>query len=217
MNKNNNKKTWISEHINDIYVKRSKKDGYRSRAVYKLQEIDKKDKLFKPGQYIIDLGASPGSWSQYISYKIQQKNNFLFKKNKINSKIIALDILPINPINGVQVIQADLFNKKMWSYIKNFIDRQFVDIIISDISPSISGISSIDIPCIYNLLDITLEFSSNFLKKDGNILVKCFHGKEYDIFLKKLKYLFNIIKVRKPLASRSRSNEIFIICKEFRF
>ncbi|WWO99665.1 MAG: 23S rRNA (uridine(2552)-2'-O)-methyltransferase RlmE [Candidatus Dasytiphilus stammeri] len=197
---------WLQEHFNDKYAQQAKKMGVRSRAWFKLDEIQKIDRLLQPNMIVIDLGAAPGSWSQYA---IQQIG--------LNGQVIACDLLPINPIKNVNFLQGDCSNqevrKKLFSMIKN---KRKVNLIMSDMSPNISGIHVTDIPRMIFLAEIALEICKRSLYLNGSFLVKMFNGEGLDQYLQNLRTLFKTVRIRKPEASRARSREIYIVATEFK-
>ena len=193
-------KAWIHEHINDEYVKRAQKEGYRARAAYKLTEIDDKDKLIKPGMTIVDLGATPGSWSQVVTQRL-----------KGQGRIIALDILEMEPIKGVEFIQGDFREEAVLKQLENSLNGKQVDLVIADMAPNITGITIVDQAGAAYLTELALEFSKEWLKPSGNFLVKVFIGEGFDEILKNMRLLFDKVVTRKPKASRGRSNEVYLL------
>ncbi|WP_343182895.1 SAM-dependent methyltransferase [Buchnera aphidicola (Neophyllaphis podocarpi)] len=200
--KSKSSSNWLKEHFNDKYVKLSLKNNLRSRSWFKLQQIDYKYSLFKKNMNIIDLGSAPGGWSNYAINRIGSK-----------SKIIACDILPMNPIIGVKFIQGDLRKYSTLKSILQSIKGKKINFIMSDISPNISGNSIIDSLKSTNLCELVLKISIKFLDKYGFILIKSFYGTEFESLIKKIKLIFFEVKIHKPDASRSRSREIFILAK----
>ncbi len=193
-------KAWIHEHINDEFVKRAQKEGYRARAAYKLTEIDDKDKLIKPGMTIVDLGATPGSWSQVVTQRL-----------KGQGRIIALDILEMEPIKGVEFIQGDFREEDVLKQLENSLNGKHVDLVIADMAPNITGITIVDQAGAAYLTELALEFSKEWLKPNGNFLVKVFIGEGFDEILKNMRLLFDKVVTRKPKASRGRSNEVYLL------
>ncbi|MBE9568593.1 MAG: 23S rRNA methyltransferase, partial [Proteobacteria bacterium] len=192
----------------DEYVRRSQQDGYRSRAIYKLIEIDKKDRLVKPGMTIIDLGAAPGGWSEYCVKKLGKKGT-----------MVALDILPMEPIDDVTIIQGDfredaVFEELMAVMKKSGTDGS--DLVISDMAPNISGVESVDMPRAYYLCDLALDMARQVLKPGGGLLVKLFQGEGFEAYSKELKASFSKVVMRKPKASRPRSREIYALATGFK-
>lgn len=196
---------WLKEHFKDEFVLRSKKEGWRSRAIYKLEEIDEKDKLIKPNMTVVDLGAAPGGWSQYAMHKVGH-----------NGIVIALDILKMDPIAGVHVIEGDFREASVLNELETVINGRPIDLVISDIAPNTSGIRGVDQPRMMYLLELVLDFSIHHLKKDGNFLMKVFQGEGFEAFLKLLKTHFTSVVTRKPKASRDRSPEIYLLARGFK-
>lgn len=193
-------KAWIHEHINDEFVKRAQKEGYRARAAYKLTEIDDKDKLIKPGMIIVDLGASPGSWSQVVVQRL-----------KGQGRVIALDLLEMQPINGVEFIQGDFREEAVLKLLEEKLNNKRVDLVIADMAPNISGIADVDQAGAAYLTELALEFSRTWLKPNGNFLVKVFIGAGFDVIVKNMRQMFDKVVTRKPKASRGRSSEVYLL------
>ena len=193
-------KAWIHEHINDEFVKRAQKEGYRARAAYKLTEIDDKDKLIKPGMVIVDLGATPGSWSQVVVQRL-----------KGQGRVIALDLLEMDPINGVEFIQGDFREESVLKLLEEKLNNKKVDLVIADMAPNISGITIVDQAGASYLTELALEFTREWLKPSGNFLVKVFIGEGFDEILKNMRNMFDKVVTRKPKASRGRSNEVYLL------
>ncbi|MEQ1487747.1 MAG: 23S rRNA (uridine(2552)-2'-O)-methyltransferase RlmE [Methylotenera sp.] len=193
-------KAWIHEHINDEFVKRAQKEGYRARAAYKLTEIDDKDKLIKPGMTIVDLGATPGSWSQVAVQRL-----------KGQGRIIALDLLEMEPIKGVEFIQGDFREEAILKLLENSLNGKQADLVIADMAPNITGITIVDQAGAAYLTELALEFSKDWLKPNGNFLVKVFIGEGFDDIVKNMRTIFDKVVTRKPKASRGRSNEVYLL------
>jgi 23S rRNA (uridine2552-2'-O)-methyltransferase len=212
MAKNRFNYSWLHDHINDPYVKLAQREGYRARAAYKLKEIDEQDKLIKPGQIIVDLGSTPGSWSQYARNRLAvgAKRNATHAGG-IDGKIIALDLLPMEPIADVTFIQGDFREDEVLAQLAEMIGDHQVDLVISDMAPNLSGVAMADAARIEHLCDLALEFSQNHLKAEGALLVKCFHGSGYSQIVEKFKHQFKVVAPRKPKASRDKSSETFIL------
>jgi len=209
MAKSKSSKTWLKEHFDDEFVRRSQQDGYRSRAIYKLIEIDQKDHLVKPGMTIIDLGAAPGGWSEYCARKIGKKG-----------RMIALDILPMEPIDNVTIIQGDfredaVFEELMSVMQDGSIENGRADLVISDMAPNISGMGSVDMPRAYYLCELALDLARQVLKPGGGLLVKLFQGEGFEAYNRELKSSFSKVVMRKPKASRARSREIYALATGF--
>lgn len=206
MARSKSSKRWLKEHFDDEFVRRSQIEGYRSRAVYKLQEINEKDKLIKPGMTIIDLGAAPGGWSQYAAELLQG-----------NGRVIALDLLLIEPeIEGVEFIQGDFRDEAVLAQLMSVLNSDPADLVFSDMAPNMSGVTNVDIARSMYLAELTLELSKETLKPGGAMLVKLFQGEGFDEYLRSLREVFSKIVMRKPKASRSRSKEIYALATGFK-
>jgi 23S rRNA (uridine2552-2'-O)-methyltransferase len=217
MAKNRFNHSWLHDHINDPYVKLAQREGYRARAAYKLKEIDEQDKLIKPGQIIVDLGSTPGSWSQYARNQLAKgAKRGEEREGGIDGKIIALDLLPMEPIADVTFIQGDFREDEVLNQLAELVGDHRVDLVISDMAPNLSGVATADAARIEHLCDLALEFSQNHLKPDGALLVKCFHGSGYSQIVEKFKHQFKIVAPRKPKASRDKSSETFILGKHLK-
>jgi 23S rRNA (uridine2552-2'-O)-methyltransferase len=193
-------KAWMQEHLNDEFVKRAQKEGYRARAAYKLTEIDDKDKLIKPGMTIVDLGSTPGSWCQVAVQRL-----------KGQGKVIALDILEMQPIAGVEFIQGDFREDAVLTQLESKLNNKPVDLVIADMAPNISGISDVDQAGAMYLTELALAFSQQWLKPNGNFLVKVFIGAGFDDMVKVMRQQFTKVVTRKPKASRDRSSEVYLL------
>lgn len=198
-------KDWLREHHNDVYVNKSKQDGYRSRASYKLLEIQKKDRLIKPGACVIDLGSAPGGWSQVAQELAGDQG-----------KVIATDILDMDPIAGVTFLQGDFREDSVFEKLLEIIENTPIDLVMSDMAPNMSGNRSIDQPRAMYLLELALDMACNVLKPNGDFLVKTFEGAGIEVYRKQIQEHFSQVLVRKPDASRSRSRETYILAKGFR-
>ena len=217
MAKNRFNQSWLHDHINDPYVKMAQREGYRARAAYKLKEIDEQDKLIHPGMVIVDLGAAPGSWSQYARNKLAQSTKRDDQRQGgIDGTIIALDLLPMEPISDVQFLQGDFREDDVLAQLEELVSGRPVDLVISDMAPNLSGVASADAARIEHVCDLALEFSQNHLKPDGALLVKCFHGSGYSQIVEKFKQQFKVVAARKPKASRDKSSETFILGKHLK-
>lgn len=190
----------MQEHLNDPYVKLAQKDGYRARAAYKLLEIDDKDKLIKPGMTVVDLGSTPGSWSQVVVQRL-----------KGQGRIIALDILEMHPIAGVEFICGDFREESVLNILEKSLNNQPVDLVIADMAPNISGIASVDQAGATYLTELALEFCKDWLKPNGHFLVKVFIGEGFEEVLKNMRLMFDKVVTRKPKASRDRSSEVYLL------
>ncbi len=201
-------KAWLNDHVNDPYVKLAKKEGYRARAAYKLKEIDEELKLIKPGSIVVDLGSAPGAWSQYVRRKLAPEGAAI---GELDGSIIALDLLPMEPIEGVEFIMGDFREPSVGEQMSQLLRGRVVDVVVSDMAPNLSGIESADAARISHLVELALEFSQNHMKKEGSLVVKVFHGSGYSQLVKLFKNTFKIVKPMKPKASRSNSAENFIV------
>ena len=199
MSKANNSKNWIKGHLKDPFVIQAQKDGYRSRAAYKLIEIDKKYKIIKSGITAIDLGAAPGGWSQVLSKKIGLKG-----------KVVGIDLLEVSPIKGIDFIQGDFMQEEILNEMVDKLENKPVDLVISDMAPNISGIKSSDQAGIIHLNELALQFAVKWLKPNGCFLVKSFVGEDFDGFVAETRKQFEKVTTFKPKSSRDRSSEIFV-------
>ncbi|OGS75529.1 MAG: 23S rRNA methyltransferase [Gallionellales bacterium GWA2_55_18] len=193
-------KQWMREHINDPFVKLAQKEGYRSRAAYKLLEIDAKDRLLKPGAVVVDLGATPGGWSQVAAGKIGR-----------NGKVVALDLLPLNPLAGVEFIQGDFRDDAVLKQLEGLLQGKPVDLVICDMSPNICGVASVDQARAMHLAELAMEFALEWLEPEGGFLVKVFQGAGFEDFYKTMRSRFAKVVTRKPKASRDRSSEVYLL------
>lgn len=200
MPKSKSSKRWLKEHFNDQYVKKAQKNGYRARSAFKLLEIQQKDHLIKPNMIIVDLGASPGGWSQ-VAIEIL----------KGSGKVFALDILPMKPIDGVTFIQGDFCEEKVMQHLLNNLQSHEIDLVLSDMAPNITGIKVADQARAMYLAELALDFSKKVLKPGGNFLVKVFQGVDFEAFVKNMRASFSKVVTRKPKASRDRSTEIYLL------
>ncbi|MRR50555.1 MAG: RlmE family RNA methyltransferase [Rhodocyclaceae bacterium] len=190
----------MNEHVHDTYVQRAKAEGWRSRAVFKLMEIDEKDKLFRPGMVVVDLGAAPGSWCQYVAPRIQP-----------GGRLLALDLLEMTPMAGVEFIQGDFREDAVLAEVEKRLDGRPVDLVLSDMAPNMSGISVADDARMMHLAELTLEFARAHLKPGGRMLVKVFQGAGFMELRKEMQEAFESLAVRKPAASRDRSAETYLL------
>ena len=205
MGRSKTSKQWLKEHFDDVYVRRAKEDGYRSRASFKLLEIQEQDKLIIQGMTIVDLGAAPGGWSQVAANLAGAKG-----------QVIASDILPIDSLPGVEFLQGDFTKDAVLERLIELLKDQQADLVISDMAPNMSGMRDIDLPRVLYLADLAVDLASTVLKPGGSFLVKVFHGEGYEELQKVLKIRFSSVKVRKPKASRARSSEIYLLAAGFR-
>ncbi|CCD29485.1 Ribosomal RNA large subunit methyltransferase J (rRNA (uridine-2'-O-)-methyltransferase) (23S rRNA methyltransferase) [Candidatus Glomeribacter gigasporarum BEG34] len=203
---------WLRGHLSDPYVKRAQREGYRSRAVYKLQEIDQRDKLIRPGLRVIDLGAAPGSWSQYVRNRLARG----IAGGGLNGAMIALDLLPMEEIAGVLFIQGDFREAAVGAQLEKALGARRADLVLSDMAPNLSGIAAADAARIEHLGELTLEFAQRALHAQGALLAKYFHGSGYSQMVERFRRRFQSVAVRKPKASRSGSSEVFILGKSLK-
>ena len=208
MAKNKLNKNWLHDHINDPYVKLAQKEGYRARAAYKLKEIDEAERLIKPGQIVVDLGCTPGSWSQYVRHKLAGQLG-----GGIHGTIIGLDMLPMLPIADVHFIQGDFREEAVLSQLQRVLAGHKVDLVLSDMAPNLSGIAISDAARVEYLIDLALEFTQAQMRPEGSLLVKCFNGRGYNEILAKFRQTFKTVTLKKPKASRDKSSEVFLLGK----
>jgi 23S rRNA (uridine2552-2'-O)-methyltransferase len=201
-------KAWLHDHVNDTYVKQAKIEGYRARAAYKLKEIDEGLKLLRPGQVVVDLGAAPGAWSQYLRRKFAQGGAAV---GQLNGSIIALDLLDFEPIEGVTFIQGDFREDAVLQALVKELDGRAVDVVVSDMAPNLSGIAATDAARISHLIELALDFSVQHLRPDGALVCKIFHGGAYAPMVALFKQTFRVVKPIKPKASRDKSSETFLV------
>jgi 23S rRNA (uridine2552-2'-O)-methyltransferase len=201
-------KAWLADHINDPYVKLAKKEGYRARAAYKLKEIDEALGLVKPGQVVVDLGAAPGAWSQYLRRRFAPAGA---AAGELNGTIIALDLLDFEPIEGVTFIQGDFREEAVMRQLAAALGGRPVDLVVSDLAPNLSGIASSDAARISHLVELAIEFCEQHLKPDGALVAKVFHGSGYSQIVELFKRRFRTVKPIKPKASRDKSAETFLV------
>ncbi len=205
MGRSKSSSRWMAEHFEDEYVKMAQTQGYRSRAVFKLKEIQEKDQLIKSGMNIVDLGAAPGGWSQLARQLMGKKN-----------KLIALDILPMDAIEGVDFIQGDFREEAVLEQLHAALEGSPVNLVMSDMAPNMSGNRGVDQPRAIYLGELALEAAKLVLTKDGSFLVKLFHGEGFEAFQAEVQRCFTKVVIRKPKASRPRSNEVYILAKGFK-
>ncbi|MEH6448351.1 MAG: 23S rRNA (uridine(2552)-2'-O)-methyltransferase RlmE [Oleispira sp.] len=196
---------WMDEHFNDHYVMKAKEEGYRSRACYKLMEIDDKDKLIKPGMAVVDLGSAPGGWSQVAAKRVGD-----------HGLVVASDILPMDGVAGVTFLQGDFTEEAVFDEIMTTIGDRPVDLVISDMAPNMSGMSAVDQPGAMYLVELALDMARQVLKPGGNYVAKVFHGEGFDEYLKDMRSSFQKVVTRKPESSRARSREVYLVAKGFK-
>jgi 23S rRNA (uridine2552-2'-O)-methyltransferase len=206
-------KTWLHEHINDPYVKMAHRDGFRARAAYKLKEIDETLKLVRPGQIVVDLGAAPGAWSQYLRRCFAPKEAGIggAAVGKLNGAIIALDLVECEPIEGVHFIQGDFQEQAVLDQLEAALAGRAVDLVVSDMAPNLSGIESSDAARVAGLVELAIDFAQQHLKPEGALVAKVFHGSGYTQLVEQFKATFKKVKPIKPKASKDRSTETFLI------
>jgi 23S rRNA (uridine2552-2'-O)-methyltransferase len=202
MKKTKSSRRWLDEHFKDVYVKKAQQLGYRSRAVFKLLELQEQDRLFKPGMVVIDLGAAPGGWSQVLTKMVGAKG-----------RVIALDILPMEPLPDVEFIQGDFTEEAVLEAVLTQLGNKQVDWVISDMAPNISGVDSVDQPRSMELAELALDLAIKVLGNTGGFLVKAFQGEGFDAFLVSVRQNFKKVVIRKPKASRDRSREVYILAR----
>lgn len=204
-------KAWLNEHVNDPYVRLAQKEGFRARAAYKLKEIDETLGLIRPGDVVVDLGSAPGAWSQYVRRRLSPQGA---AAGELQGRIIALDLLPMAPVEGVQFIQGDFREDAVLAQLEQALADQGVDkvdVVVSDMAPNLSGIDSADAARIEHLVELAVEFSRQHLKADGALVAKVFHGGAYDPLVALFRQTFKVVKPFKPKASRDKSSETFLV------
>ena len=206
-------KAWLHDHLNDTYVKLAQREGYRARAAYKLKEIDEELHLIRPGQVVVDLGSVPGAWSQYVRRRFAPKEVGVggAAAGALNGTIIALDVLPMEPIEGVVFLQGDLREESVLGELEAVVAGRPVDVVVSDMAPNLSGIESADSARITHLVELAVEFAQNHLTPHGALVCKVFHGSGYSQLVKLFKTTFRVVKPIKPKASRDKSSETFLV------
>lgn len=210
-NRSSSSRKWLNEHFKDEFVLRSKVDGYRSRAVYKLDEIQQRDRLLKPGMTVVDLGAAPGGWSQYAGRLLGDKG-----------LVVALDILPMEPLPNVEFIEGDFREEAVYTQLMEVIERYTdlenhgVDLVMSDMAPNVSGMKAVDQPRAMHLVELALELARTTLKVDGAFVVKVFQGEGFQEYIQELRGSFKRVVTRKPKASRPRSPEVYLLATGFK-
>lgn len=205
MARSKSSKRWLQEHFSDQYVKQSQRDGYRSRASYKLLEIDKKDKLFRAGMTVVDLGAAPGGWSQVAAERVGDRG-----------RVVASDILPMDSIAGVDFIQGDFTEEDVFEALLAAIDGAAVDLVISDMAPNMSGVGAVDQPRAMYLVELALDMAREILAPGGSFVAKVFQGEGFEPWLADVRSAFTKVATRKPDASRARSREVYIVARGFK-
>jgi len=201
-------RAWLHDHINDPYVKLAQREGYRARAAYKLKEIDEVFGLVRPGQFVVDLGCAPGAWSQYLRRRLAPGGA---AAGALDGTIVGLDVLPMEPIEGVHFIQGDFREIEVLAQLQSALAGRQVDLVVSDMAPNLSGISSVDAARMEELVELAVEFAQNHMRAGGALVAKVFHGAGYDPVLRRLRQAFLHVKPHKPKASRDRSSETFLV------
>ena len=196
---------WLQEHFSDPYVKRAQAEGWRSRAVFKLEELDKSEKMIRSGAICLDLGAAPGAWSQYLQRRLGR-----------SGRVVATDILPMDPLAGVEFVQGDFRENEVFERILSLVPAREVDWVLSDMAPSMSGIDSVDQPRSMYLAELALDMAGRVLKSDGGALIKVFQGAGFDALVRDARGRFGKVRLVKPSASRARSAEMYLLAKDFR-
>ena len=205
MGKSKSSRRWLNEHFDDPYVQQAQREGFRGRAAYKLQELDERHGLLRKGQRVVDLGAAPGAWSQVVQ-RLQDGNGKLF----------ALDVLPMEPLEGVTIIEGDFTEDEPLEALEAALEGGKVDLVLSDMAPNISGMRAVDQPRAMYLAELALAFAKEWLNPGGDFLVKVFQGEGFDPYLAECRAVFDKVSIRKPAASRPRSREVYIMGKGFR-
>jgi 23S rRNA (uridine2552-2'-O)-methyltransferase len=201
-------RAWLNDHVNDPYVKLALKKGYRARAAYKLKEIDETLGLIKPGHVVVDLGSAPGAWSQYVRRKLAPQGAAV---GELNGTILALDILPMEPIEGVRFLQGDFREPQVLEQLHEAMGGRNADVVVSDMAPNLSGVESADAARISNLVELAVDFAQEHLRPEGALVAKLFHGSGHSQLVKLFKETFKTVKPLKPKASRDKSSETFIV------
>ena len=206
-------KAWLHDHMTDPYVRMAQAEGYRARAAYKLKEIDEVNRLFRPGQVVVDLGAAPGAWSQYLRRRFAPKVAGVggAASGELDGRLLALDMLPMEPIEGVQFLQGDFREEAVMHQLAALLDGRPVDVVVSDMAPNLSGIASADAARMADLVELAVDFSERHLRPEGALVAKVFHGNGYSQLVERFKKAFRVVKPHKPKASRDRSSETFLV------
>jgi 23S rRNA (uridine2552-2'-O)-methyltransferase len=201
-------RAWLHDHLTDPYVKQAQREGYRARAAYKLKEIDEALGLVRPGQTVVDLGAAPGAWSQYLRRRFAPDGAGV---GALDGRIVALDLLPMEPIEGVHFLQGDFRDDAVLAQLEAVLQGEPVDLVVSDMAPNLSGIPASDAARVSHLVELAVDFAGRRLRPGGALVVKCFHGSGYSQLVRLFKDRFRVVKPIKPKASRDRSAETFLV------
>ena len=206
-------RAWLNDQINDPYVKLARQEGYRARAAYKLKELDETLHLIKPGQVVVDLGSTPGAWSQYVRRRFAPKSagSGGAAVGALDGTIIALDVLPMEPIEGVHFIEGDFRDEAIAAALAAHLQGRAVDVVLSDMAPNLSGVAVSDAARMADLVELAIHFSGQHLKGDGALVTKVFHGSGYSQLVERFKQTFRVVKAIKPKASRDKSAETFLV------
>lgn len=202
MGRSKSSQRWLKSHFDDAYVKRAQREGYRSRAVYKLDEVQQKDRILRPGMTVVDLGAAPGGWSQYAARLLKGRG-----------RVIALDILPMEPLPGVDILQGDFREDDVLAALVEILQGAPVNLVMSDMAPNISGMDAVDQPRSMYLVELAADFAAKVLDRDGDLLFKAFQGEGFEQLVRDLRSQYRKVLIRKPRASRPRSREVYILAK----
>ncbi|MCP3869901.1 MAG: 23S rRNA (uridine(2552)-2'-O)-methyltransferase RlmE [Gammaproteobacteria bacterium] len=204
MKRSKSSRDWLDRHVNDEYVQRARNEGLRSRAAYKLEEIQSRDRILKAGQRVVDLGAAPGGWSQMAGRIVGPKG-----------KVIAIDLLPMDPLDGIDFILGDFREEKALADLRELLGGAAVDLVLSDMAPNVSGVSSVDQPRAMYLCELALDFAKESLRPGGRLVVKVFQGEGFDGYIRDLRSTFRKVVTRKPRASRPKSREVYLVASSF--
>lgn len=205
MKRGKSSRRWLDRHVNDPYVRQAQQDGYRSRAAYKLLELDERDRLLGPGLIVVDLGAAPGGWSQVVAKRVGRRG-----------RVVAMDLLPMDPIPGVDHLQGDFREDESLTRLSVSLDQQAVDLVLSDMAPNVSGIQVVDQARSIHLCELALDLAQKVLRPGGAMAVKVFQGEGFDDLLKQMRPCFDRVVTRKPKASRPQSREVYLVATGFR-
>ena len=203
--KKSSSKAWLAEHHSDIYVQQAQREGYRSRACYKLLELQQRDKLIRPGMTVLDLGSAPGGWSQVAAELVGH-----------HGRVVASDILPMDSLAGVDFVQGDFTEEAVFDQILALLEGNSVDVVVSDMAPNMSGMAAVDLPRAMYLVELALDMARTVLPAGGSFVAKVFHGEGFDALMNDTRALFGRVVTRKPAASRARSREVYIVARDFK-